>query len=255
MFADNQSRLTWTNYVRTQFDNNGFSWNYFDFGVVFKAYSIAENRWLDGFVEALTGNSETVSDGRVSDSISIRPSKPSNGDSVTVSSYIRIPNYCSRTDSAKVEVDGSVIKITTYHTEQIPQSSSVSSCADSVRLGKMAAGVYTLICDTDYLDKINSIHYSVTDTTIIRISEQTATDDVMSTLTKVYPVPASHMLIVENTDSGSQYLIYDLKGHLQCSGTNSGEGIDVSALKSGGYILRIMENANTILNRMIVVMH
>jgi hypothetical protein len=255
MFADNQSRLTWTNFVRTQFDNNGFSWSYFDFGVVFKAYSIAENRWLDGFVEALTGSSGTVSDGRVSDSISIRPAKSTNKDSVTVRSYIKIPNYCSKTDSAKVKVNGSVIKITTYHTEQYPRSGSVTSCTDSVGLGKLAAGVYTLVFDSDYIDKVNSIHHSVMDTVSIQISAQTTTDDDLSTLSKVYPVPASHMLIVDNVAAGSNYLIYDLKGQLHSSGTNMNEGIDVSDLRSGEYILRIMKDTNTILNRKIVVVH
>ena len=82
MFADNQSRLTWTNFVRTQFENNEFSWSYFDFGVVFKAYSIAEDKWIYGFVEALTGNNEVISDGRTSDSLHISPMEPSEDDSI-----------------------------------------------------------------------------------------------------------------------------------------------------------------------------
>jgi endoglucanase len=60
MYADNQSRLTWTNYVRRQFEEKGFSWSYFDFGVIFKAYNITENKWMDGFVEALTGPGDSV---------------------------------------------------------------------------------------------------------------------------------------------------------------------------------------------------
>ncbi len=255
MFADNQSRLTWTNYVRTQFENNSFSWSYFDFGVVFKAYSIAENRWLDGFVEALTGSSETVSDGRVSDSINIKPAKPTVYDSVTVRSYIKIPTYCSKSDSARVKIDGSVIKITTYHTEQFPCSVTATSCADSVKIKKLTAGIYTVIFDSDYVDKVNSIHYSVMDTINIQIAEQTSVNEELSTLLRVYPVPASRLLLVENFEAGSRYLIYDLRGQLQASGTDMREGIGVSDLKSGQYILTIMNDTNTLLKRMIVVVH
>jgi len=255
MFADNQSRLTWTNYVRTQFDKNEFSFSYFDFGVVFKAYSIAENRWLGGFVEALTGSSESVSDGRVSDSLSISPAEPTDNDSVTVRSYIKIPNYCTIRDSSRVKVDGSVIKITAYHTEHIPPADLAGSCADSVSLGKLAPGVYTLIFDSDYIDKVNTIHYSVIDTISFRIAEETLVDDDLSPVSMVYPVPASNHLTVDNIGAGSRYSIYDLKGQLQCSGTNASEGINVSDLRSGEYILRITDDMKPILNRKIVVLH
>jgi len=51
--ADEKSRLVWTEYVRGKFEENGFSWSYFDFGVRFRAYDIEKNCWLDGFKEAL----------------------------------------------------------------------------------------------------------------------------------------------------------------------------------------------------------
>jgi len=255
MFADNQSRLTWTNYVRTQFDKNEFSWSYFDFGVVFKVYSIAENRWLGGFVEALTGNSESVSDGRVSDSISISPAGATINDSVTVRSYIKIPNNCTGKDSARVKIDGSVIKITTYHTEHFPQADLTSSCTDSVSLGKLSQGVYTLIFDSDYLDKVNSIHYSVVDTISLRITGETAVINGRNPVLKVYPVPATHLLTVDNLEANSRYTIYDLKGQLLCTGTNISEGINVSHLRSGEYILRITEDMKPVMNRKIVVVH
>jgi endoglucanase len=255
MFADNQSRLTWTNYVRTQFENNDFSWSYFDFGVVFKSYSIAENRWLTGFTEALLGNSETVSDGRVSDSLGISPAEATRNDSITVRSYIKISNDCSKTDSVKVKVVGSVIKVTAYHTEQIPGGGSVSQCADSIKIGKLAAGVYSLIFESDYLDVVNSIHFSVIDTTEITISQQTSVDDNASSLSRVYPVPASHTLIVDNAEGSNHYLIYNLQGQVLCRGTDINEGINVSGLRSGEYILRIMEDKSTVLNRRIIVVH
>ena len=51
--ADHESRVIWTDYVRSQFEENGFSWCYFDFGYIFKAYDIDNNNWLPGFKEAL----------------------------------------------------------------------------------------------------------------------------------------------------------------------------------------------------------
>lgn len=54
--ADEQSRLAWTKSVRTKFEAGGFSWSYFDFGVLFKAYDIEKQDWLPGFKEALVGD-------------------------------------------------------------------------------------------------------------------------------------------------------------------------------------------------------
>ena len=56
VFADKQSRVTWTKSVRKKFETNGFSWCYFDFGALFKAYDIEKHDWLPGFKEALVGN-------------------------------------------------------------------------------------------------------------------------------------------------------------------------------------------------------
>ncbi|MGA2750268.1 MAG: glycoside hydrolase family 5 protein [Verrucomicrobiota bacterium] len=53
IFADKQSRVTWTRSVREKFETNGFSWCYFDFGVLFKAYDIQRHDWLPGFKDAL----------------------------------------------------------------------------------------------------------------------------------------------------------------------------------------------------------
>jgi hypothetical protein len=255
MFADNQSRLTWTNYVRSQFDNNNFSWSYFDFGVVFKVYSIVENKWLDGFVDALTGNNAAISDGRISDSIHITPLKPSKNDSILVTSYIKIPNYCSKTDSVKITKDGSIIKIKSYHLEKIPQNTSNNTCVDSVKLGKYPSGNYMIIFDSEYIDNVNTLHYSIMDTMNVQIANLTGIIDPETKLLKVYPVPASQFLTVENMKSSSHYRISDLNGQLLYAGIVGNGQIKISDLKSGEYILEIMENANTPLSRKILVIH
>ncbi len=51
--ADSASRLVWTDYVTRAFESNHFSWSYFDFGVLFRAYDIQKNAWLPGFRVAL----------------------------------------------------------------------------------------------------------------------------------------------------------------------------------------------------------
>jgi len=51
--ADPQSRIICTDYVTRSFEAHHFSWSYFDFGMIFKAYDIEKNRWLEGFPEAL----------------------------------------------------------------------------------------------------------------------------------------------------------------------------------------------------------
>lgn len=53
IYCDNTSRLTWTEFVRRQLEEHGFSSTYFDFGVLFKAYDLENDHWLDGFKEAL----------------------------------------------------------------------------------------------------------------------------------------------------------------------------------------------------------
>lgn len=253
MFADNQSRLTWTNYVRTQFDNNHFSWSYFDFGVVFKSYSIAENKWLYGFVDALTGNKTTIFDGRTSDSIHISPLKPTINDSILVTSYIKIPNYCSKTDSVRITKDGSMIKIKTYHLEKIPQNTSITTCIDSVRLGKYPSGNYKVIFDSEYIDNVNTLHYSMVDTIDVQISNSTGIINPETNLIKVYPVPASQFLTVENMRPSSHYRITDLNGKLHCAGTIGNGQITISGLHSGEYILEIRENKNTSWCKKIVI--
>jgi hypothetical protein len=253
MFADNQSRLTWTNYVRQQIEVNGFSWSYFDFGVVFKAYSITQDKWLTGFVEALTGNSETISDGRVSDSLCLSPAKPTGKDTITGRSYIRIPNYCSRKDSLRVTVEDSVIQVKTWHKEQIPQSNEETACDDTVEIGKLAPGSYTLIFISDYRDIVNTIHYSVYDTIDLQVSEATTLQDEPYGTSSVYPVPASDYLIISGIDSGCKYNIYDISGQLRCSGIAGDGRINVSGLQPGEYIIRITDNANAILSKRILV--
>lgn len=253
MFADNQSRLTWTNFVRTQFDLNGLSWSYFDFGVVFKAYSIAENAWLKGFVKALTGDSETVSDGRFSDSLMISPSKPTSDDSIKIRSYIRMPNYCSGRDSLKVTISGSQIKVKSWHKEQIPRGNEETVCTDTVRLGKLAPGSYMVIFDTDYLDIVNSIHYSVIDTTALQVFDVTSAPLETRVAAKVYPVPAMDFITVSGIDPGCRYELYDLKGRLSLSGTIGNGRIGISELKAGEYILRITDETDAILNNRVIV--
>ena len=56
ILADHQSRVTWTKCARERFEANGFSWCYFDFGVLFRAYDIQKHDWLPGFKEALVGH-------------------------------------------------------------------------------------------------------------------------------------------------------------------------------------------------------
>ena len=53
IYADPACRLIWTDYVTRSFEKHNFSWSYFDFGVIFKAYDIEKNAWLKGFREAL----------------------------------------------------------------------------------------------------------------------------------------------------------------------------------------------------------
>jgi endoglucanase len=53
--ADHPSRVAWTKTVRGKFEANGFSWCYFDFGMIFKAYDTEKHAWLPGFKEALVG--------------------------------------------------------------------------------------------------------------------------------------------------------------------------------------------------------
>lgn len=253
MFADNQSRLTWTNYVRQQIEENGFSWSYFDFGVVFKAYSIAEDKWLPGFVEALTGDSETVSDARVSDSLCISPPMPASNENLKIRSYIRIPNSCSKTDSLKVFKNGSSIKITTWHKEQIPQGDEETSCADTVEIDRLSPGSYNLVFISDYKDIVNAIHYSVYDTVTFTVSEATAVNNVIDCTSSVYPVPAADCLKVSGIDSGCQYGVFDMSGRLLLSGTVGSGRINVEGLKPGEYIFRITENEDAILTRRILV--
>lgn len=250
MYADNQSRLTWTNYVRTQFENNGFSWSYFDFGVVFKVYSLIENKWLNGFVEALTGNSTAISDGWVSDSININPQKPSNADPILVTSILKIPAVCSLCDSVKIRQIGSTIKITSYHSGNIPQSNSLNSCSESVRLDKYPIGNYQLIFDNEYLDKVNTIHYSIKDTIAFQVVNPTVTTVETKTI-KIYPVPASRFLIVNNMAVNSQYQIYSMNGQLQHAGRIVDGKINISDLKTGEYILKINGKETILFNKIV----
>lgn len=53
IYADVASRLIWTDYVTRSFESHNFSWSYFDFGVIFKAYDIEKNVWIKGFREAM----------------------------------------------------------------------------------------------------------------------------------------------------------------------------------------------------------
>ena len=253
MFADNQSRLTWTNYVRRQFEVRELSWSYFDFGVVFKAYSIAENRWLPGFAEALTGNSETVSDGRVSYSLRICPLSPAETDEIDVMAYISIPNRCTQTDSSRITKDGSVIKVKTWHTEQIPQVNAISRCADTLTIGRLTSGTYTLIFDSDYLDIVNPIHYSVIDTLEFQVSSATSSDDQTFGAVTVYPVPASNCIRINNIDPRYNYQIYDLKGCLRTAGNLANGEIIAAGLSSGGYTLRVLDGKDVILRRKIII--
>jgi endoglucanase len=254
MFADNQSRLTWTNYVRTQFENKQFSWSYFDFGVVFKAYSIVEDKWLYGFVEALTGNSTNISDGRTSDSIQIRPTKPSKNDSLLVTSYIKIPNYCSKSDSVRISVNGSTIRIKSYHTENVPQITDTNSCADSVRLGKLPPGNYTILFNSEYIDVLNTLRYSIKDTIQIQIVNSTGISDDQSNTVKIYPIPAKEFLILDKQLVNSYFIIYDLNGILQFEGRIEDGRIDISRLKLGAYVLEVRKKNHTIaLKKMMIV--
>jgi endoglucanase len=253
MYADNQSRLTWTNYIRTQFEANGFSWSYFDFGVAFKAYSIAENKWLPGFVKALKGSSAVVSDGRSSDSLRLNPDIPTEKDSIQLNSYIKIPNFCSPCDSLKKTVTGTSIKITAYHSEYIPGYNGVSTCMDSLSLGRLAPGNYTVIFNSDYIDLINTLHYSIVDSAKILVVYSTGIKFHNAFKDNVYPNPARRYIIAENLKELSQYQIFNLNGHLKLSGKVGDGRINISELKSGEYVLRIMDNGRVMMNKKVVI--
>ena len=253
MFADNQSRLTWTNYVRTQFENKGFSWSYFDFGVVFKVYSIAENKWFTGFVQALTGNSTVVSDGRMAEGINISPVAPTIYDKILITTYIKIPNYCITRDSVHITRSGSTIKVTSYHREHNPKSNILNSCMDTVRLGNFAVGNYQLIFNSDYIDKLNTVHYSILDTIQIQIANSSELSELTERTMKVYPVPASQYVLVDNIEADSPYRIMDMYGELKLAGQVANGRILISNLMSGEYILQITKNTQTILNKKIMV--
>ncbi len=53
IYCEHVSRLTWTEFVRRQSEEHGFSSTYFDFGVFFRAYDLENDHWLDGFKAAL----------------------------------------------------------------------------------------------------------------------------------------------------------------------------------------------------------
>ena len=53
IYCDSTSRLVWTEFVRRQIEEQGFSSTYFDFGVLFRAYDLENDHWLNGFKEAL----------------------------------------------------------------------------------------------------------------------------------------------------------------------------------------------------------
>ncbi|MBN2350186.1 MAG: glycoside hydrolase family 5 protein [Bacteroidales bacterium] len=56
IYADHTSRVTWTNFVTSKFKENGFSWSYFDFGVLFKVYNIDNNTWDEELKDAVLKN-------------------------------------------------------------------------------------------------------------------------------------------------------------------------------------------------------
>ena len=58
IYAEATNRLLWSEYVTRSFEMHNFSWSYFDFGVIFKAYDLEKNVWLKGFPEALIHQSK-----------------------------------------------------------------------------------------------------------------------------------------------------------------------------------------------------
>ncbi len=56
IYCDEQSRLTWTEFVHEQIKKHGFSSTYFDFGVFFRAYDLEDDHWVDGFLPAFFSN-------------------------------------------------------------------------------------------------------------------------------------------------------------------------------------------------------
>jgi len=56
IYCDDQSRLTWTEFVHEQIEASGFSSTYFDFGVFFRAYDLDNDHWLDDFLQAFFNN-------------------------------------------------------------------------------------------------------------------------------------------------------------------------------------------------------
>ncbi len=53
--ADMDSRIRWTRFVREEFEQRGFSWNYWEFGSSFGIYDARKGEWRLGLVAALLG--------------------------------------------------------------------------------------------------------------------------------------------------------------------------------------------------------
>ncbi|MEM7342829.1 MAG: glycoside hydrolase family 5 protein [Chloroflexota bacterium] len=55
--ADTESRIRWTEFVRTEAEKQGMSWAYWEFGAGFGVYDRVTNTWRDDLLSALVSNS------------------------------------------------------------------------------------------------------------------------------------------------------------------------------------------------------
>lgn len=83
-----------------------------------------------------------------------------------------------------------------------------------------------------------------------------ATNDIVAKTVSVYPNPTSGVVYVQSTSAFSpvKYEIYDALGRtvLNSKITDSNKGIDVSALKSGMYILKLVSSETSVIKSILV---
>lgn len=94
--------------------------------------------------------------------------------------------------------------------------------------------------------------------TLAGTSEITRVEEIKETnegALKVYPIPTSSFLMLDDIPDLCHYQIYDLYGQLLSLGKVENGRIDVNGLRSGVYILRIYENSRRIFHAKIIVLH
>jgi hypothetical protein len=190
------------------------------------------------------------------DTLKIEPAKPAQYDSITVISHVTIPNCCAPYDSVIYElISDTIIGLEIYHTEVSPACDCYGTCMDTVYLGKYNPGNYRLICTQAFIDtnvtlhyyKVNEIYFTVFENTSYSLSVNTGKN------IKLYPIPATYLLYVENIAGTYYYEIIDLTGRICLSGILGNNRIDISELGNRTYILRIKDNNSVIVKEKIEI--